>query len=250
MPLERKVVYWVELIGPGTPVFHPQRQRPRPAFLVPIAEGEVDAPRRFELYALQTGPHVVSLVDVAPGSVATLRLYQDVVETRRIAAKLDRQIAFGATIATGFHSGYRLDPTGGADPRGGTDFEGGLLLEAGGSLGTCLGVGRQTFPDAGFTATWVFMELQRRIAGGQLLGDRRTDLGAVLRFSRALKAGPRELDPALLGFGLFVNQHLASEGHRRGWRIHLDWQYSRLGEALETERLDTNRFTAGITWIP
>jgi hypothetical protein len=248
--LERKVVYWVELTGSGTPVFQPLRRRPRLAFLVPIAEGSVDAPRRFEVYALQRGPHVVSLSDVPPGSVATLRLYQDVVETRRIAVKLDRQIAFGLTLATGHHSGYRLDPTGGADPRGGNDVEGCLLFETGHSLGTCLGVGRQSFPDAGFTATWVFIELQRRLVGGHFLGDRRTDLGAVLRFSRALKAGPRDLDPALLGFGLYVNQHLAAEGRRRGWRIHLEWQHHRLGEAVETERLDSNRFMAGITWIP
>jgi hypothetical protein len=28
------------------------------------------------------------------------------------------------------------------------------------------------------------------------------------------------------------------------------WQHGRLGNALETERLDTDRFTAGITWMP
>lgn len=250
LTLERKIVYWVELTGPGTPVFQPQRSRPQPAFLVPIAAGSSDTLRRFELYAIQRGPHVVSLSDIPAGTVTTLRLYQDVVETRRIAAKLDRAIAIGLTLAMGRHSGYRLDPTGGADPRGGKDVEGCFLLEAGHWLGTCIGFGRQSFPDGGFTASWVFLELQKRVVGGHFLSDRRTDLGALLRLSRGLKAGPRKLDPALLGVGLYVDQHFAPGGRRRGWRLHLEWQHDRLGYTPETERLDSNRFMAGITWIP
>lgn len=248
--LERRVVYWAELTGPGTPAFLPLRRRPRPAFLVPIAAGPGDEPQRFEVYAIQAGSHRVSLADLPPGTVATLRLYQDVFESQRIAEKLDRQLAVGLTLASGFHSGYRLDPTGGADPDGGTDVEGCLLAEAGGRFGACIGVGRQSFPDAGFTATWLFLEQQSRLISGRLLGDRRTDLGAAVRYSHAIRAGPRNQSPGLLGFGLYVTQHFAPEGRRRGWRIHCAWQHGRLGNAIETERLDTDRFTAGITWIP
>jgi hypothetical protein len=247
--LERRVVYRAELTGPGTPVLQPLRSRPRPAFLVPIEQPFGTEPRRFEVYAMQAGPHTVTLADLPPGSVATLRLYQDVGESRRIAAKLDRELAVGVTVASGFHSGYRLDPTGGADPDGGTDVEGCLLAEVG-RFGTCLGVARQSFPDAGFSATWLFIEQQGRLASGHLLGARRTDLGAVLRFSHAPNAGPRRQNPSLLGFGLYVTQHLAPAGRRQGWRIQCAWQHGRLGNALETERLDSDRFTVGITWIP
>jgi hypothetical protein len=247
--LERRVVYRAELTGPGTPVFQPLRSRPRPAFLVPIAEGFGNEPRRFEVYAMQAGAHTVTLSDLPPGTAATLRLYQDVVESRRIAEKLDRELHVGVTVASGFHSGYRLDPTGGADPDGGTDVEGCLLAEIG-RFGTCVGVGRQSFPDAGFSATWLFIEQQARLVSGSVLGARRTDLGAVLRLSHAPSAGPRRQNPSLLGFGLYVTQHLGPAGRRQGWRIQGAWQHGRLGNALETERLDTDRFTAGIVWIP
>lgn len=247
--LERRVVYWAEVTGPGTPLFQPVRHRPRPAFVVPITEGLGDQPRGFEVYALQAGPHQVILSDLPPGTTATLKLYRNVVETQRIAEKLERQTAVGAMVAAGFHSGYRLDPTGGADPHGGTDIEGCILVETG-RLGSCIGMGRQSFPDAGFGVTWVFIETRGRLVSGHLLGSRRTDLVATLRFSQALGAGPRALDPALLGFGLGVTQHLATDGRRRGWSISGAWQHGRLGNAPETERLDTDRFTAAISWIP
>lgn len=248
--LERGVVYWVEVTGPGTPVFQPVRRRPRPAFLVPIGEGAGDQPRRFEVYAMQAGVHMVSLSDLPPGTAATLRLYWDVVETRRIAEKLDRQLAVGLLVAGGFHSGYRLDPIGGPDPQGGSDVEACMLVETGQTFGTCMGVGRQSFPDAGFAATWLFLEQRGRLVSGRFWGGRRTDLGAALRYSQALGAGPRRLSPGLLGVGLYVTQHFAAEGRRRGWRIVCAWQHGRLGDAPETERLDTDRFTAGLAWTP
>jgi hypothetical protein len=247
--LERHVVYRLEVTGPGTPVFLPARSKPQPAFLVPLGSTG-DSLRRFELYALQRGPHVARVSDRKPGTTTVLRVYRDVVETERIAGRRDREIAVGLTISAGHHSGYRLDPTGGADPRGGSDQEVCFLFEAGSWLGTCVGGARQTFPDAGFNTYWVFLELQKRLLSRRLMGDRRTDLGAVLRYSQGVHAGPRHLDPALLGFGLYVDQHLATAGRRRGWRIHVDWQHGRLGSTPETERLDTNRFTVGITWIP
>ncbi len=247
--LERQVVYWVELTGPGTPVFQPIRGRPRPAFVVPIVEGAGHQPRRFEVYALQAGPHVLTLADLPPGTTTLLRLYRDVVETGRITAKRERQGALGLSIAGGLHSGYRLDPTGGADPHGGNDVEGCLLLEAGDRFGTCVGVEWQSFPDAAYAVTWLFIEQRARLLTGSIVG-RRTDLGAALRYGQALSAGPRHLNPALLGLGLYVRQHLAPEGRRRGLSIVCAWQHGRLGNAPETERLDTDRLTAGITWIP
>jgi hypothetical protein len=247
--LERQVVYWVELAGPGTPVIQPLRGHARPAFLIALDDNPDASPRRFELHALQAGPHRVTLSDLPPGTEATLRLYQDIVESRRIAEKRDRQVAVGVLVSAGLHSGYRLDPTGGTDPRGGTDVEGCLLVDAGDRIGSCLGVGRQSFPDAGFGVTWVFLELRSRLLSGHLLGGRRTDLGAALRYGQALGAGPRNLDPALLGLGLFVTQHLTTGGRRLGWSLVCAWQHGRLGDAPETERRDTDRFFAGVEWI-
>jgi hypothetical protein len=248
--LEGSIVYWAEVSGPGTPVLQPVARNGQPAFVVPMGAGSNPQPQRFEVYARRTGPHRVSLSDLPPGGTATLRLYRDTGLTRRIAERRDRAFAVGLLLAGGVHNGYRLDPTGGADPRGGRDLEGGLLAESGNRLGTCLGVGRQSFPDAHFSVTWVFLEERVRIVSGRFLGGRRTDLGAALRYSQALDAGPRNLYPALLTFGLHVTQHLATEGRRRGSGVFVAWQHSRLGNALETEFLDTDRFTAGVIWMP
>lgn len=247
--LERRVVYWVELIGPGTPALQPIRSRPRPAFVVPLAEGAGDEPRRFQVFAMQAGPHVVTLADVPPGTRAMLRLYRDVVETRRISVKLDREAAVGLSIAGGLHSGYRLDPTGGADPRGGRDVEGCALLEAGDRFGTCAGVQWQSFPDAAYAVTWWFLEQRARLWAGSVAG-RRTDVGAALRYGHAWPAGPRHLHPGLLSIGLYIRQHFAPQGRRRGWSVFGSWQHGRLGNAPETERLNTDRLTAGVVWIP
>ena len=250
LTLERSIVYWAEVTGPGTLVFQPVARHGQPAFLVPIGAGAGDQPRRFEVYASRTGPHLVSLSDLPPGGTATLRLYRDVGLTRRIAERRDRAFAVGLVLGGGVHSGYRLDPTGGADPSGGRDLEGCLLAEAGDRLGTCLGVGRQSFPDAGFAVTWSFIEERVRLVSGRFLGGRRTDLGVALRYSQALAAGPRNLRAALLSFGLHVTQHLASEGRRRGSSVFVAWQHSQLGHAPETEKLDTDRFSAGVIWMP
>jgi hypothetical protein len=153
-------------------------------------------------------------------------------------------------LAAGRHSGYRLDPTGGADPRGGADYEGCLLGEAAGRFGTCVGIAVQDFPDAGFRVTWGFLEERVRVVTGHLLADRRTDLGVSVRYSAALAAGPRNLHADLLSLGICVTQHLAGESRRRGWALVAAWQHGRLGYAPETELLDTDRFTAGLAWLP
>jgi len=247
--LEQHIIYWAELTGPGAPLFQPQRRRPRPAFLVPIASGAGDQTRRFEVYALQAGPHVVSLSGLPPGTTATLRLYRDVVETRRIAEKLDRELAVGVLVAGGFHSGYRLDPIGGADPHGGGDVEACILAQTA-RFGTCVGVGRQSFPDAGFVATWVFIEERVRLASSSFWGTRLTEFGVALRYSQGITVGPRSLNPGLLGVGLYVTQYIAIKGRRGGSRIFGAFQHNRLGLAPETELLDSNRFTTGIAWTP
>ena len=59
-------------------------------------------------------------------------------------------------------------------------------------------------------------------------------------------------DPALFSFGLQVTQHLATEERRRGASLFIAWQHSTLGRAIETEpeMLRSDRFTAGVVWLP
>jgi hypothetical protein len=248
--LERKVVYWAEVTGADTLVVQPTRRRGRPAFLVPIASDSGPGFQRYEVYALQTGPHAITLSQRTPGTTATLRLYRDVAETRRIVQKLDRGVAFGFAFAAGVHTGYRLDPTGGANPRGGRDVEGCLMVETGDRFGTCFGFGRQSFPDAGYSATWLFFEERGRLVSHRTFGGRRADLGASLRFSHGLGVGPRTLTPGILGVGLYLTQRFALEEHRRGWQVSFSWQHGWLGFAPETELLEVDRFTAGVAWVP
>ena len=246
--LERRVVYKVELSGPGTPVFEPA-DGGAPAFLVLLAGDSTDLTRHYEMQARRTGPHAVR-VDGLPGQdVAVLRLYVDSSETGRIATKRERTVAVGGTVAAGAHTGYRLDPTGGNDPSGGGDWEGCLQIDTGPMFATCVGAGRQMFPDHAFDVTWLFIEERVRVAGGRLLAGRQTDFGLALRFSQALGAGPRSLDPVQLGIGAYTRQHL-SPGTRRGWSVAITGLYGLLGSSVETEFRDSFRLTAGVTWVP
>ena len=245
--LRRGIVYRAEVEGTATPVIVGIGGAARETFVVPI--DTISATRRFEIYALQNGLHRVGVNPQTTGTITTLRLYMDSSETRRIAEKRDRALAIGVLLSGGIHSGYRFDPTGGENPAGGSDVEGCLLAE-GTRFGACIGAGRESMPDASFAVTWLFLEGRGRVWSGYLWGERRTDVGATLRYSQALNAGPRALSPGLLGVGLFVSQNLTATRYRRGLRAVLAWQHGRLGNAPETERLDTDRLTAGIAWLP
>jgi hypothetical protein len=248
--LERGIVYWAEISGPGTPVFQPQGGRPLPPLVVPLERAEGAPARAYEVHAYQARPHLVTVTDLSSAASGVLRLYRDAARTRGIAERRDRRVATGLLAAGGFHTGYRLVPTGAADPAGGTDLEACLLVEAGGWWGGCIGVGRQSMPDARYFVWWMFLEGRARLLTGQLLGDHRTDVGVALRLSQGLDAGPRSLDPVMLALGLYVTQHLAAGGRRRGWSVFGAWYHGRLGNTVETELLDTDRFTAGVIWIP
>jgi len=248
--LQTRVVYWAEVTGPGTPDFQAIDRHGRPVLVLLIDSTSVSEMRRFEVHVFRNTSYGVTLSGVPPGASATLRLYHDVIETHRIAAKRERALAVGVHVAGGLHSGYRLDPTGGADPRGGSDFEACLLAETGSRFSTCVGASRQAFPDAGLNVTWLFIEERARVGTAALLAGRRTDFGVALRFSRGPKVGPRALDPSVLGVGVYVLQRLAPERQRRGFSVFAGWQYGRLGDAPETEFLNSNRVTAGLIWLP
>ena len=249
LPLRRQVVYKAELTGLGTLIIELMEKRPRPAFLVPIGDTTMQL-RRFEVYALEDGAHTVRVTGLPTGDSALLRVYRDTVETERIARKLDLDARIGVSVAGGVHSGYRLDPTGGANPRGGADIEACVLLEIGNRAGTCAGVARQSFPDAGYSGTWFLLEERVRLVSHQFLGTHNTDLSAAIRWSKGAKIGPRNHDPDVLGLGIHVTQYFSAEGHRRGWRSFLAWQHGWLGNAPETEILETDRFTLGLVWVP
>jgi hypothetical protein len=153
-------------------------------------------------------------------------------------------------LGGGVHSGYRLDPTGGGDPAGGRDVEGCVLAESGGLLGVCIGLARQALPDAGFSLTWYFLEPRLKMLSRRLLGGARTDFWAGLRLAQAGETGPRHLSPSLLGLSLQLTQHLNGDGGRRGWSIYTAYLHGRLGNVPETEFRDSDRVTAGLTWVP
>lgn len=246
--LERRVVYWIDVTGAGTPVAWPTRRGGREAFVVPIATDASGG--TFELYPRTAGTHRIVLTGVRNGEPLTIRLYRDVVETQRIEERRERDLHVSLVVGGGVHSGFRLDPTGGENPAGGLDLETGLLAETGSFLGTWVGYTRQSFPDAGFDASWVFIEERARAFTARPWSGRRTDLYVALRIARALDAGPRHQSPDWLGVGLYVVQHLSSQGHRRGWAFFASAFRGRLGNTIETEWLHTNRLTAGASWHP
>jgi tetratricopeptide (TPR) repeat protein len=245
--LKKGVVYWAELTGPGTPVLESVRGRDA-AFIVPIEEGST--PAHFQIYPRESGPHSVALVGRGSGSLATLRLYQDLSETNRIRDKRDRGVAIGFSFGGGRHTGLGIDSLGGAAPRGGVDWEGCVLLQSGDRFGTCAGAGRQTFPDADVTVGWLFLEERARLFSGDLFRGRTTDFGAVIRFSKAMGVGSRNVYPGLFGFGVLLTQHLASAGRRHGASLYWSWQHGQLHGAQHSKDRATDRFVVGMSWLP
>jgi hypothetical protein len=247
--LRKRAAYRVELLGSDSLVITPVDPHRWPPLIVPAGFGP-DGVRVFEIHPSTTGEHSVRVLGMRADSGAVLVIYGDRVETRRLAAGRERNWTIGLGIAGGFHSGYRLDPTGGADPGGGGDLEGYLLMEGGFPVSVYLGVARQSFPDAAFVETWYFVEPRLRLLSRTLLGASRTDFGVMLRLAQGGEIGDREISPSQLGAGIYINHHLAPDGRRRGWSIFGAYQHARLGNVPETERRDTDRVLAGLTWIP
>jgi hypothetical protein len=248
--LKRRVLYWAELSGPGMPAFKPAGHSGFSALVVPAGKQADDRPRWLEVHAGKTGPHLIRITGLPPGSEPTLRIYRDDIETRRLAEEHDRDFAVGLSLGAGAHTGYRLDPTAGADPGGGSDVEGAVVAESGDWFAAAIGVGRQSLPGAGFSITWFFIEPKARLLTRQFFGRRRTDIGASIRFADASETGPRHISPYQLAAGIFVTQHLSAEGRRRGLSVYTAVLHGRLGNVPETERRTTNRVTAGVTWVP
>ena len=242
--LRRGVVYWAEVQGSGTPEIVAVSGQQRAAFLVPIGDTTADV-RRYQLFPRQDGMHIARLTDRLAGSSGMLRLYMDVVETERITEKRDRGAILGLSVAGGFHSGFRIDPIGA--PRAGGDYEACLLYETE-RVGACVGGARQSFPNAGYSAGWMVLDVRFQLLSFQWLG--RNDLGVSVRYSKGLKVGPRHHDPDMLGAGIFVMHRLSPAGRRHGWRVFAGWQHHRLSGAPETEFLTTERVTAGLIWTP
>ena len=242
--LERRVVYWVELSEPAMPAFR-RRDGSTVAFVSPMPGSSTS----FEVFPRHSGTHVLTLTGHASGGSITARIYRDAAETERIAARRDRSLAVGVQVGAGAHTGYRLDPTGGADPSGGHDFEACLLAESGLPLGACIGLARQAFPDHGYTVTWLFLEPRVRVFAREWWGGRRIEIGGSVRFSAAFEVGPREYEPVQAALGVYVSQRL-SAGGRRGLSIVGAFQFARLGGTVETEFLDSQRLTLGVAWLP
>lgn len=245
--LRNRVVYWAEVVGPGTPSLRPVHRYHGAPLVVPHEDRES---RRFEIHPGASDSYVVTLEGLLPGTPATLRIVLDEPATQRMAEQRERDLALGLMVGAGRHSAYRIDPTGGLDPRGGSDFEACIMVRTGSPIDGCLGVGRQTFPDADYDVTWLFVEPRVRLVSAHLFGGSLTDLTAAFRLAQAPETGPRTLDPVQLAFGVYVTQHLSGDGRRRDWSIYTAWHHGRLGNTPETEMLNVDRITAGLLWVP
>ena len=251
LQLKKSGYYWAELEGnTGTLIIRPINGAKWEALVVPLSAQGNPGVEVFEVHPGSTGPHAVLVKVRSPGSSATLRLYGNEVEARAIAAREDRSWGIGLGLAGGFHSGYRLEPTGATNPAGGSDYEGCIIIESPVGLGGCLGVGRHNLPDADMTVTWFFIEPRLRLLSPRLLGSSRTDFGIALRIAQAGGSAPRPIDPSQIAAGAYITHHLASDGRTRGLSFHLAYQRARLGNVPVTEDRNFDRIVGGITWVP
>jgi hypothetical protein len=249
--LRKSGFYWAELEGgAGTPVVRPTSRGRWEALVVPRGPAGGGGPEVFEVHPGATEVHSVQVADLSPGTTVTLRLYGNPSEELRLKVARERSWGIGLGLAAGLHTGYRLDPTGGIQPGGGGDTEGCIIIESAIGLGGCLGIARQSLPDADASVIWYFIEPRMRLLSRPLFGSAQTDFGLSLRLAQGGETGPRNISPSQLSAGVYVTQHLSGSGRRRGWSIHLAYQHGKLGNVPETEHRDTDRVIGGLTWVP
>lgn len=249
--LAARVLYWAELTGPGIPVVQGAgTRRLSPPVIVPVGDQSSNH-RRFEIHPRESGFYEVSVSGLASSDSTLIRFYRGVRGHIGHSTQDDADnFIIGVALRYGRHSGYRLDPTGGANPRGGSDAELGLLLSPAGRFETLLGLTSSALPDAGYHVTWGFFEEDARLLDGHLPGDRHASLRLGLRYSKGFSAGTRNLSPAELGIGANAVVVLTPGRTRGGVSLDLGWLHQRLGDAPETELLDADRFTLGLRWLP
>jgi len=245
--LRKGVVYWAEVSGPGTLSIR-SGDGQRDAFIVPIET--LNDWRRFQVFAMRSGPHQVTLTERPPGSTSIVRIFSDTATTEKLRAQRDRGFAIGFGLAAGVHSGLAVDSSGGASPAGGGDVEGCLLLRSGSIASTCLGFGKQRLPDAHLNLGWFFIEERLRFLRAQFISSRPTALEATLRFGQSTGIPGRNVYPTVIAFGLQLGQHLTRDNRSHGVRAVASWQRQQLRDAPTSRDRAGDRFVVGVTWLP
>ncbi len=253
--LQHKVVYLVEVRGPGTPVFRDPRRGGEDAFVLPIAPGEDTLLRRFHVYPYLTGAYILRLAAMPAGAIANLSLYRDSGETRRVVMQDIHFISVGVSVGAGVHSGYQIDPNlpsqvqpvPAGSPKGGTDWSASLIAEVGDRLSVGVGLEEQSFVGPIFSVHWGFAEGRVRLVSGHLLARHRTDLLVALRCSETSGVGPDQVNPTQLSYGLYVSQQLTEAS--RGWSAYLTWQHDHLNHTPESSQRSSDRFMGGVAWL-
>lgn len=246
LELKKDMVYVAEVVGRGMPVLKVVGSG-RNAFVVPIADGE--QPPRFQIYPFQTGLYSVSLEDQDSTETATLRLYRDVTQTRRVREVKETGGIVGFVFAAGVHSGLGLDSVAGPAPRGGSNYEACLLMQSSDRFATCLGGARQYMPDQDYVAGWLFIEERARLVTVRPFGNHDTDLGVALRLSKSMGVDDRAIYPGMLSFGVHVQQHLGAR-HRRGLSFVASWEHGSLKGTHTSQDPVTDQLVAGLIWVP
>lgn len=253
--LRHKVVYLVEVRGPGTPVFRDPRRGGEDAFVLPIAPGADTLLRRFQVYPYLTGTYILRLVAMPAGATASLHLYGDPWETRRAEMRGVHFISFGVLVGAGVHSGYQIDPNlpsqvqpvPATSPKGGTDWSASLIAEVGDRLSVGIGIEEQSYGGPIFSVHWGFAEGRVRLVSAHLLARHRTDLLGALRYGETSGVGPNQVNPTQFSYGFYVSQQL-TEGSR-GWSAYLTWQHDYLYHTTAVAQRGSDRFMGGIAWL-
>ncbi|HKT58516.1 MAG TPA: hypothetical protein VJQ46_00605 [Gemmatimonadales bacterium] len=246
--LRKGVMYWAEVDGPGAPDIRSVRRYGHRALVVDTDTTSSTA-RWFEVHVGQNGSYVVRLTQLSPGDTTTLKLYRDDPETRRLAELHDRDFTMGVFFGGGGHTGYRLEPSL-DDPGSGRQFEGGLITQTGGIFSALIGLSRHSLHDPDFAIPWFFLEPRVLLKSGHFLGRRRTDVTLTLRLAAAPESGPHHLPPNVWAPGITLTHHLSSEGRRRGLSLYAAWRHGWISNVPESQRNETNEFTAGLAWLP
>lgn len=243
--LERGRVYRAELAGPrGELRIEHARRRSEPALVVPIPARSVVGRAVFEVYARESGTHVLRVSGLRPGEAVQVRLDADSIETQaqelRREDRLARKWTLGLRGGAGRQSSFALSPT--VNAGGGISLDGALrFASAGFPVALALGVTTQAASDDSQSITWFYAEPEVRV-----LRSGNLELALLGRFAMG-NAERVTIDPSVYGGGVQLMYAFRDDPAHRGPAAHVRYSFGTIQNA-QVDGETMHMAIAGIAW--
>lgn len=245
--LSRGQLYRAELSGAGRePVLNHSGRRASPAIVARAEEQPSTGAVRFDIFARESGPHVVRIAGLTAGARAHLELSADVEGQQALDARnrerRARQWQLGLRLEAGSQSEFLLDNT---ESAGGGATLGAALQIASGRfpVALALGFGLQQGLDNFHSVNWFYAEPQLRVI-------RRAGITASLLGQYAQGSGEAiSRDPSAISVGAQVTYQIGGDDSGRGFATHVRYTYGWISN-IPAEGQHLSSVMAGVLWLP